>query len=98
MPMYEADCLAEIARGDVDAYDLLVENDPKGSFETRFKRVDTLLVNLLRDVREQFPDACYYTAGGGFNLMLGNSHSYKEKSQQQLIALGGQAQIGDGDF
>lgn len=95
-PMDEAACLRSIATGDEDAYSLLMAADPK--FKTRFKRLNTAIVELLKDVREYFPDAQYYTASGGFNLMLGASHSASDRAQQQLIALGGSAQIGDGDF
>lgn len=36
---------------------------------------------------------------GGFNLMLGASHDKRGiHGQQQLIALSGRAEIGDGDF
>lgn len=95
-PMTEADCLAAIARGEADAFDLLTEAMPTA--ERRFKAVDKALRTLLADIQEHFPDACYYTASGGFNLLLGRSHDDRERGQQQLVALSGLAAIGDGDF
>ena len=54
------------------AVELLWEADQ--SFETKFMRYTTALSNLLEEVKEHFPDACYYTASGGFNLMLTRPH------------------------
>lgn len=90
-----------IAEGDTDAYDLLTDADPK--FSARFKRIDKSIVKLLADVKQHFPDATYYTASGGFNLMLGDSHGEYHNgcdgsAQAQLIAMSGRARIGDGDF
>jgi hypothetical protein len=93
----EAECLTLIDDMGEDAYDLLLEHMP--SAEKRFKAVDKAICDLLRDVKKHFPDACYYTASGGFNLMLGASHDKRGvHGQQQLIALSGRAEIGDGDF
>jgi len=94
--MDEAACLEAIRSGEGDAYDLLMDADP--ALKREFMRVDRALVNLLAKVKRHFPDAAFYTASGGFNLMLGRSHDDKETSQQQLIALSGEAHIGDGDF
>ena len=93
--MDEQACLDAIEAGD-DAYALLIKADPK--LEQRFKRADKALIDLLAAVRQHFPDACYYTASGGFNLMLGSPHDDKLRSQEQLTALGGHARIEDGDF
>lgn len=95
--MNEAECLAAVAAGE-SAYGLLVEAMP--GIERRFKRVDAAIVALLADVKRKFPDAQYYTASGGFNLMLGSPHANNPglTSQQQLAALSGAAAIGDGDF
>ncbi len=96
-PMDEAACLAAIRLGEEDAFDLLMAAD--SNFRTRFKRIDTALIKLIDDVREYFPDAQYYTASGGFNLMLGSDHNQNSlDGQQELIALAGNASIGDGDF
>jgi hypothetical protein len=96
--MDQHECLEVIASGEADAYDLLKNADPR--FLARFKRLDNTLVKLLADVQAHFPDACYYTASGGFTLMLGPSHADDRSmtGQQQLIALSGNACIGDGDF
>ena len=95
--MTEAQCLAAIAAGD-DAQALLLAAMPAA--RRRFKAVDRAIISLLADVRAHFPDATYYTASGGFNLLLGRSHgeSVNAPAQQQLVALNGRASIGDGDF
>lgn len=93
----ERDCLDIIDSGEMDAEELLMLKLP--SIRRRFKHIDKALVTLLADVRKEFPDAQYYTASGGFHLMLGSSHSERQLiGQQQLIALSGRASIGDGDF
>lgn len=95
-PMTESTCLDAVNNGDETASELLTIANPK--FRARFKRVDAAIVKLINDVQEYFPDAQYYTASGGFHLMLGSSHDRHGNGQQQLIALSGTAQIGDGDF
>ncbi|RUW56862.1 hypothetical protein [Mesorhizobium sp. M8A.F.Ca.ET.021.01.1.1] len=85
-----------IDSGEADAYDLLTENMP--GIERKFKKVDKALVDLLAEIQTVFPDATYYTASGGFHLMLGPSHDDNERGMQELVALAGRAQIGDGDF
>jgi hypothetical protein len=92
----EAECLRLIASGEFDAYDLLMLHCPQA--RRRFKAVDKAIRALLHDVQKTFPDAQYYTASGGFNLMLGSPHDSRERGQQQLVALSGHALIGDGDF
>ncbi|MBL8474437.1 MAG: hypothetical protein JNM98_21795 [Rhodocyclaceae bacterium] len=96
--MDEAEVLAAIEDGE-SAYGLLSEKCPM--IERRFNRVCKTIVDLLADVRKEFPDAQYYTASGGFNLMLGNPHAddRNQTPQQELIALrGNRVRIGDGDF
>jgi hypothetical protein len=97
-PMDEAACLEWLDLNPQDAEDLLIEADPK--LVAAFRRVDKALVDYLAKVRVFFPDAEYYTASGGFNLMLGKSHTsdHRQRGQQQLVALLGRARIGDGDF
>ena len=90
------ECKRVVDGGDLDAYDLLTDALP--GVERKFKRVDRALRDLLAEVRTAFPDAAYYTASGGFTLMIGPSHDDNERGLQQLVALVGQAQIGDGDF
>ena len=63
--------------------------------------MNNTMIKFLEDVQKHFPDAQYYTASGGFNLMLGASHDCTDrrlKGQQELIALTGNASVGDGDF
>jgi hypothetical protein len=95
--MNERECLTAIAAGET-SYELLIDAMP--GIERKFKRVDRAIIDLLTEVKHHFPDAQYYTASGGFVLMLGKPHSddHDLTSQQQLIALGGYASIGDGDF
>ena len=67
----------------------------------KWKRLNKSIREFLADVKEHFPDAQYYTANGGFNLMLGKSHAENESQtpQQELTALSGiDVWIGDGDF
>ena len=98
------DCLAIINGpgdefGPLDARSLLELHLGAGTIERRFKRIDKALIKLLDDVRQVFPDAEYYTASGGFNLLLGSSHDASgDRAQQELVAFSGNAHIGDGDF
>lgn len=59
------------------AYNLLDEKCP--NVERRFKRLTKALAALLDEVKQEFPDACYYTASGGFNLLLGESDAGANK-------------------
>ncbi len=97
--MNERECLDAIDRGE-SAYELLLDRCP--TIERRFNRLCKTMVDLLSDVRKEFPDAQYYTASGGFNLMLGKPHddSHRQLPQQELIALNGThgVCVGDGDF
>ena len=69
------------------------------SFETKFLRYTTALSNLLEEVRKHFPDAGYYTASGGFNLMLTQPHSPECKPQAKGVARSAiRLEVGDGDF
>lgn len=102
----EADVLRMIKEGDefgaLDAEEILKLWVPNA--RRRFMAIDKSLCGFLAEVQKVFPDAQYYTASGGFNLMLGRSHGSREfgtgegGTQQQLIALSGKASIGDGDF
>lgn len=95
MAQSEDKVLEAISNGD-DAYDILFEADPK--LVARFDRVDKSMSKLLDDVKKHFPDAIYYTGSGGFNLLLGGSHSSDGQSQQELVACSGCTSISDGDF
>lgn len=97
MRLSESEVLEVLREGDETAYSLLWAADP--NFERRFNRLNTTMVKLLADVRVYFPDVQYYTASGGFNLMVGPSHDNKCRNpQQELVALAGRASVGDGDF
>lgn len=93
----EAECLRILGEATCyEAYDLLFDEAP--DIERKFRRVDKAICNLLAEVRKTFPDATYYTASGGFHLLLGASHDNHANSQRELVALSGEASIGDGDF
>lgn len=84
------------ASGD-SAYLLLWETCP--SAERKFKRLTKGLKELLEDVRESYPEAVYYTASGGFNLLLGESHSGGDEPNRELVALSAIGlHVSDGDF
>ncbi|HFX6518994.1 TPA: hypothetical protein ACIFEI_002685 [Acinetobacter nosocomialis] len=82
----EAEVLAVLAEGELDASDLLYTANP--NFEKRFMRLNTALSKLLDEVREYFPDATYYSPNDGMVLLLGNSHTGGTAaiSQQELVA------------
>uniref|UniRef100_A0AB39AC08 Uncharacterized protein n=2 Tax=unclassified Caudoviricetes TaxID=2788787 RepID=A0AB39AC08_9CAUD len=76
-----------IAEGERDATDLLNERCPK--LYRQFDKHADALAKLLKEVKEHFPDARYYTSGGdGFVLVLGETHSgYNESPNNELVAL-----------
>ena len=88
--------LSQINDG-ISARELLKNANP--NYQRRFFRLCTTMTNLLHDVRQDFPDAEYYTASGGFNLLIGKSHDRDGRQQQDLEALGGiGVEVGDGDY
>lgn len=80
------------------AYDLFNEMLPK--HKNKLDRLDKRIRDILEEIKKVFPDAQYYTASGGFHLLLGDSHenSYYTPPQRQRLAWDGKAKIGDGDF
>lgn len=97
MYMTEQEILERLAQGDVDASDLLLEADPR--LEKKFNALCKKIAKYLDEVKQYFPDATYYTASGGFHLLLGHSHTISGTPQEQLVALGAtDVQIGDGDW
>lgn len=50
----------------------------------RFRSAMKSLDKVLKDVREVFPDACYYSASDATHLLLGKSHSQQGEQQQEL--------------
>ena len=92
---------------DVDAW--VIENDEHDAsglfneklpgYSKKLDRLDSRIRKLLSEIQDVFPDAEYYTAGGGFNLVLGSTHEGIEgEEQQQRSAWWGLAVIGDGDW
>lgn len=81
----------------IDASDLLLNVMPDA--EKKFRKLDKALIAYLKEVRKHFPDAQYYTASGGFNLLLGAAHDPRtEKARYELSCFTGNAEIGDGDW
>lgn len=77
----------EDSEGMTTAGDLLSDVMPAAS--ARFYRLSTALEKLRQEVREHFPEAKYYTAGGdGFALVLGDTHSGRASTaNHELVAL-----------
>jgi hypothetical protein len=95
--MNEKECIEEIENGET-AYGLLYDVDPK--IIKKFEKITKDLVKLLKETKKHFPDACYYTASGGLNLMIGADHNDEGWPQPELIAASAEPEliIGDGDF
>ena len=97
-PLYNDDVMFLVKEKGIDPRKLLLEHVPTA--ERRFKRICTEMKNLLADVRRVFPDAEYYTASGGFNLLLAKAHHPEQGTIQRegsaLTGLG--VDIGDGDY
>jgi len=81
-----------------DSYVLFDEMLPK--HRTKLNQLDKRIANLLTEIQEVFPDARYYTASGGFTLVLGDTHEghYSESQRQRSAWSGIKASIGDGDW
>lgn len=86
----------------LEAQSMLQDSCPTA--RRRFERLTKALAELLKDVQKEFPDAQYYTASGGFNLLIGDSHGSGdgnlESGNQNMVALSasGYLHVGDGDF
>lgn len=89
---------AWVAENDAyDADELFDEMLPK--HRAKLDRLDKRISNLLAEIRKVFPEATYYTASGGFTLVLGDTHTGNgEEPQQQRSCWAGSATIGDGDW
>lgn len=87
-----------IEHKEYDAAELFDEMLPK--HRAKLNRLDKRIRAVLEEIQKVFPDAQYYTASGGFNLLLGHSHSDDRiiYPQYQRMVWGGQARIGDGDW
>jgi len=83
--------------GEYDAHCLFDEKLPKHT--AKLNKLDKRIRDLLSEIQEVFPDAQYYTASGGFHLILGDTHEGRgEMPQNHRSAWGGSAAIGDGDW
>lgn len=85
--------------GECDAAALFDEMLPK--HRAKLNRLDKRIRVVLSEIAEVFPNAQYYTASGGFTLVLGDTHDdsgRNELPQPQRSAWGGSASIGDGDW
>ena len=79
-----------------DATELFFEKHPNADrIAARIKRAASLLNSAIREVRQRFPDANYYSANEGFELLLGSSHAdgNNEQPQQQRIVFIGHANV-----
>lgn len=86
MTTYNQEAVLEIiATGEMDANELLKSVDPK--FEKRFNRLNKELSKLLDEVRQSFPDACYYSPNDSISLLLGDSHDSNQCNQHRLSAV-----------
>jgi hypothetical protein len=85
---------------DFEAWALLRAKHPTA--ERRFKRLTKGLADLMAEIKQEFPDACYYTGSGGFNLLIGPSHDggARGSANMNYIALSADSSlaVGDGDF
>ncbi len=95
MDQYDVDAWVE-DNHEIDASALLDEKLPKMS--AKLARLDKRIRDVLAEVQTEFPDAQYYTASGGFHLILGSTHCDRAHPQRQRWAWGGSAHIGDGDW
>jgi len=83
---------------DDDACRLLDQELP--GMRKRLKLLDSNIRRVLADIQKIFPNAQYYTASGGFHLLLGPAHedTHNCPPQRQRTAWSGRASIGDGDW
>ena len=86
--------------GENDACSLLDDRLP--GMRRKLCNLDKRIRDVLKEIQKEFPDAQYYTASGGFNLVLGSTHrsvtGLRETPQRQRVCWSGQATIGDGDW
>lgn len=94
--LYTEDVLRMIKEEGYTAEELLMEKMPQA--KRRWNHICKLMNNYIRDVQKVFPDASYYTASGGFNLLIGKDHDEMNKPLQDMSALGSNVFVGDGDY
>lgn len=96
------DVRTAIENGDVyDAEELLVREIP--GIKRKFNAVCKSIISLMTEINAKFPDAQYYTASGGFHILLGPSHGDSdgrgEEANRDMSTLGSiEVSIGDGDW
>ena len=78
------------------AYFLLCKKCPTAA--RRFYRLTKALSKLCEDVRKEFPDAEYYTGSGGFNLLIGESHTNGAANHKLCAVSSVGLHVGDGDW
>lgn len=93
---YTEDVLRLIKVEGYTAESLLKEKMPQA--KRRWNHICKLMDNYMRDVQEVFPEAGYYTAGGGFNLCIGHEHDENGDVIHETSALGSDVLIWDGDY
>ena len=94
--LYTEDVLRLIEEEGYTAESLLKERIPQA--KRRWNHICKLMNDYIRDVQKVFPDAQYYTAGGGFNLLIGKDHDEAEKPLRETSALGSNVFVGGGDY
>lgn len=94
--LYTEDVLRLIEEEGYTAESLLMEKMPQA--KRRWNHICKLMNNYIRDVQKVFPDASYYTACGGFNLLIGKDHDDMNNLLQETSALGSNVFVGDGDY
>lgn len=84
--------------GEANAEALFQEMLPEHT--AKLNRLDKRIQNVLAEINKVFPDAQYYTASGGFNLILGDPHddSVDGIKQPHRSAWNGNSVISDGDW
>ena len=85
--------------GESDASSLFEEKMP--GYSAKLGRLDKRIAKVLREIREVFPDAEFYTSGGdGLALVLGSTHEgINGDAQYQRVGWDGvYAQICGGDW
>lgn len=97
MELTQSETLKIIKRDNISAHEMLWDKAPDAI--RRFNRACKAMQKALEEVRQHFPDACYYSASDTLCLMLGDSHDEKNKPQQELVAVVALApRIGGGDW
>ena len=97
--IYQEDVDAWVRENSETSAHFLFEEKMPG-YSAKLGRLDKRIAKVLREIREVFPDAEFYTSGGnGFALVLGDTHEGKGDSQYQRVGWNGVcAKISGGDW